>query len=211
MRDTMDEDDFGCDCPACICGLGTPASLINAKLPNFDLDVYHNNDIAKVSLSSYRGRWLILFFYPGDFTFVCPTELQELAVLYPEFKKMNAEVLSVSTDSAYTHKAWHDSSPAIKHVAYPMASDRNGDFSDYMGVYDGDEGTALRGTFIVSPDGLVKSVEVNDNSMGRSAAELLRKLQAAQYVAEHGGEVCPASWKPGSSTLKPGVDLVGKI
>ena len=214
MHDNDECEDCNCGCGCGCdsgCNLGSPSSLINSELPDVELDVFHGKDIAKVNLSSYRGKWLVLFFYPGDFTFVCPTELQELAHHYAEFEKMNTEIVSVSTDSAFTHMAWHDSSPAIKHVKYPMASDHNGSFSSYMGVYLEDEGVALRGTFIVNPDGIIKAIEVNDNSIGRSASELIRKLQAAQYVAEHGGEVCPASWKPGDSTLKPGADLVGKI
>lgn len=186
-------------------------TLINSKLPDMELDAYHEGKLIKIKLADYVGKWLVLFFYPADFTFVCPTELQELASLYPEFQKINTEIVSVSTDTAFVHKAWHDTSPAIQNVDYPMAADTNGALSKYLGIYIGSEGLSLRGTFIVNPEGLIKSMEVNDNSIGRNGKELLRKLQAAQYVAKHFGEVCPASWQPGSETLKPGADLVGKI
>ena len=185
--------------------------LVGAKLPNAALDAYFQGKLIKINLADYLGKWLVLFFYPADFTFVCPTELEELAEMYPEFQKINAEIISVSTDTAFVHKAWHDSSPAIKKVAYPMAADPTGNLTRHLGIYIDAEGLALRGTFIVSPEGVIKSMEVNDNSIGRSAKELMRKLMAAQYVEAHHGEVCPASWKPGDKTLKPGVELVGKI
>ena len=186
-------------------------TLINSELPNLPTDVYHNNEIKKVNLHDYKGKWLVLFFYPADFTFVCPTELREMAHLYPKFQELGAEVLSVSTDTAFVHKAWHDNSPAIKEVDFPMAADPTGEICMALGTYIEEEGLSYRASFIVDPDGVIKAYEMHDNSVGRSAAELLRKLQAAQYVREHGGEVCPANWKPGSDTLTPGVDLVGKI
>jgi peroxiredoxin (alkyl hydroperoxide reductase subunit C) len=187
------------------------APIVGRSLPDLEYDVFVDDKIIKGNFVDYRGRWLILFFYPGDFTFVCPTELKEIAGLYKEFKALNAEVAAVSCDTVFSHKAWHDSSPAIKTVTYPMIADPSGLISKTLGVYLEKEGVSLRGTFIVDPEGIIKSAEVNDNSIGRSAAELLRKLQAAKYVAEHKGEVCPASWKPGSDTLRPGADLVGKI
>ena len=186
-------------------------TLINSELANLPTDVYHNNEIKKVNLHDYKGKWLVLFFYPADFTFVCPTELREMAHLYPKFQELGAEVLSVSTDTAFVHKAWHDNSPAIKEVDFPMAADPTGEICMALGTYIEEEGLSYRASFIVDPDGVIKAYEMHDNSVGRSAAELLRKLQAAQYVREHGGEVCPANWKPGSDTLTPGVDLVGKI
>ncbi len=185
--------------------------LIGSKLQPMFLDAYHNNKLVKINLADYLGKWLVLFFYPADFTFVCPTELQELAAMYSEFKNINTEIVSISTDTAYAHMAWHDSSPAIKTVEFPMAADPTGALCKNLGVYLDDEGLSLRGTFIVDPEGVIKSMEVNDNSIGRNAQELFRKLQAAQYVAAHNGEVCPASWQPGKNTLKPGADLVGKI
>ncbi len=187
------------------------APVIGKNLPDFELDTYQNEKIEKRKFSSYRGKWLVVFFYPGDFTFVCPTELAELAAMYSRFQEIGAEIVSVSCDTVFSHKAWHDSSPTIKTVKYPMAADPSGAFARSLGVYIQSEGMSLRGTFIVDPEGIIRAIEVNDNSIGRSAAELYRKLQAAQYVASHGGEACPASWKPGDSTLTPGVDLVGKI
>ncbi|HOP08177.1 MAG TPA: alkyl hydroperoxide reductase subunit C [candidate division Zixibacteria bacterium] len=184
---------------------------INQPAPAFDLEAYQNNNITRVKLAELRGKWVILFFYPADFTFVCPTELAEMADNYDTFKSMNAEVLSASTDTVFVHKAWHDSSVAIGKIGFPMMADPTGSLSRNYGVMIEAEGLALRGTFIIDPDGVVKSFEVNDNSIGRSAGELIRKLQAAQFVREHGGEVCPASWRPGAKTLKPGLDLVGKI
>ena len=175
-------------------------------------EAYMDDDIKTVDLVKHKGDWLVLFFYPADFTFVCPTELEELANNYEEFKKLDAEILSVSTDTAFVHKAWHDNSEAIKKVQFPMLADPTGKLARKMGVYIEDEGLALRGTFIIDPKGKIVAAEVNDNSIGRSAKELIRKLQAAKFVYDHDGvQVCPASWQPGEKTLKPGVDLVGKI
>ncbi len=196
----------------CGCGeTGYAGPLVGSVLPDMELDVFHKEKLGKLKLSSLNGKWAVLVFYPADFTFVCPTELEELAALYPSFQKLNAEVVSVSTDTAFTHKAWHDSSPAIGKVTYPMAADHNGALSRALGIYIEEEGLSLRGTFIVNPEGIIKGAEVNDNSIGRSAKETLRKLQAAQYVSTHAGQVCPASWTPGGDTLTPGIDLVGKI
>lgn len=185
--------------------------MIGKKVEDISFDIFHENEFKNVSLADYAGKWLILFFYPADFTFICPTELQELAGLYEEFKKEGAEILSVSTDTKFVHKAWHDSSEAIKLVNFPMAADPTGNLAKMFGVYIPAEGLALRGTFIISPEGEVKSIEVNDNSIGRSGRELLRKLRAAKFVSEHDGLVCPASWEPGTETLEPGINLVGKI
>jgi NADH-dependent peroxiredoxin subunit C len=185
--------------------------LVGSMLPDLTLEVFQNNKIEKTSLTDYRGKWLILFFYPADFTFICPTELEEMAELYPKFKDLNAEVVSVSTDTAFVHKAWHDNSPAIGKVNFPMGADPTGQLCRALGTYIAEEGLSLRGSFIVDPEGYIKAFELHDNSIGRSAQELLRKLQAAQYVATHSGQVCPAKWQPGDETLTPGVDLVGKI
>ena len=185
--------------------------IIGNEIADFELSSYHQKKLGKIKLSDFRGQWLILFFYPADFTFVCPTELQEMAEHYEAFKNINTEVVSVSTDTNFVHKAWHDTSPAIQKINFPMAADPTGDLCRELGVYIEGEGLALRGTFIFNPKGKLISVEVNDNSIGRNADELLRKLQAAQYVDTHPGEVCPASWKPGSKTLTPNEDLIGKI
>jgi len=184
---------------------------INQEIPDFEVDVYHENEVKSVKLSDYKGKWLVLLFYPADFTFVCPTELEDAAALYGEFQKLGAEILSVSTDTAFVHKAWHDTSEAIGKVEYPMVADPTGKLSRAFGVYIEDAGLALRGTFIVDPDGVLKTMEVHDLGIGRSAREALRKLNAANFVRENGDQVCPANWEPGGHTLKPGLDLVGKI
>ncbi len=185
--------------------------LIGKQLPDLTLKAFFKEAFSSISLKEARGKWLILFFYPADFTFVCPTELVEMAQLYEQFKAEGAEVMSVSTDTEFVHKAWHDNSPAIKQINFPMLADPAGELSRVLGVYIPEEGLSLRGTFIIDPEGKIKACEIHDNSIGRNANELLRKLQAAKFVYEHNGEVCPASWKPGASTLKPGIELVGKI
>ncbi|MBI4240047.1 redoxin domain-containing protein [Candidatus Uhrbacteria bacterium] len=184
---------------------------IGDVVPSKEFEVFYNEKVEKVSLASYHGKWLVLFFYPADFTFVCPTELEELADLYAEFQNIGVEIVSVSTDTVYVHKAWHDNSPAIKKIQFPMAADPAGILTRLFGTHIEGEGLSLRGTFIINPDGVLKAMEIHDNSIGRSTKELIRKVKAAQYVAEHKGEVCPASWEPGEKTLKPGLDLVGKI
>lgn len=184
---------------------------IGQPVPDIEMSVYQNEQITPTNLAAYRGKWLVLFFYPADFTFICPTELGELADEYESFRALTTEIVSVSTDTAYVHKAWHDNSPMIQKIAYPMAADPTGALSRAFGVYLEHEGISLRGTFIIDPEGILKAFEVHDNSIGRSATELLRKIKAAQYVQEHPGQVCPASWEPGKATLKPGIDLVGKI
>ncbi len=184
---------------------------IGNPIPDFELDAYHEDEIKKVRLSDYRGKWLIIAFYPADFTFVCPTELEELAEYYDKIKELGAEVLSVSTDTAYVHKAWHDTSKAISKVRYPMLADPSGKMCRAFGTYLEEEGLSLRATFIVDPDGILKAMDIHDNSIGRSAKEIIRKLQASIYVSQHEGEVCPASWEPGKETLKADISLVGKI
>jgi len=192
---------------------------INQKVSDFELKAFQSHDGKEkeftVKLSDYRGKWVVLIFYPADFTFVCPTELEEAAGLYEEFKKLGAEVMSVSMDTVYVHKAWHDQSPAVKTVKYPMLADPSGKVCKEFGTYieeGGDEGLSLRGSFIIDPDGALKAYEMHDNSIGRSIKELLRKLQAAVFVRENKGlKVCPAGWQPGADTLKPDLDLVGKI
>jgi len=188
--------------------------VIGEAVPNLEFDYYQKESFHKAHFSDYRGKWVVIFFYPADFTFVCPTELEEMQKNYAKFQEMGAEVLSVSTDTKFTHKAWHDHSPAIKTLEYPMIADPSGDISDAFGVliHEGDDrGLALRGSFIIDPDGILQVYEVHANNVGRSADELLRKLEAVIFVREHHGEVCPANWKKGDKTLKPGIDLVGKI
>ena len=185
--------------------------IINSPLPSFKVQAYHQDQFKTVSDADVRGKWAVFFFYPADFTFVCPTELADLAGKYAELQKMGVEVYGVSTDTHFVHKAWHDTSEAIKKVTYPLLADPTGTLTRAFGVHIEEEGLAYRGTFVVAPDGKVKIAEIHDNGIGRNADELLRKIQAAQFVASHPGEVCPAKWKPGAATLKPGLDLVGKI
>jgi len=187
------------------------ATLINTRVPDFKVQAFVNNDFKTVTEKDLEGKWSIFFFYPADFTFVCPTELGDMADKYAEFQKMGVEVYSVSTDTQFTHKAWHDASATIKKIKYPMLADPTGHLTRAFGVHIEEEGLAYRGTFLVDPSGKIKLAEINDNGIGRNAEELLRKVQAAQFVASHPNEVCPAKWKPGSDTLKPGLDLVGKI
>ena len=186
-------------------------TLINSKIPEFKVQAYHKGNFKTVTHNDLMGKWSIFFFYPADFTFVCPTELGDMADKYDSFHKMGVEVYSVSTDTHFTHKAWHDASETIKKINYPMLADPTGHLSRFFGVHIEEEGLAYRGTFVVNPEGRIKIAEVHDNGIGRNADELLRKVQAAQFVASHPNEVCPAKWRPGEKTLKPGLDLVGKI
>jgi len=188
----------------------THTPLINTVIPDLAFKAFHDDEVKTMKLADFRGKWLILMFYPADFTFVCPTELEELADLYDTFREEGAEILSVSTDTEYVHKAWHDASPSIKKIRFPMVADPTGTLSRAFGVHIEQAGLAFRGTFLIDPDGKIKTMEVHDNGIGRSGQELLRKLQAAKYVRQY-GEVCPAGWRPGGKTLKPGLHLVGKI
>ena len=186
-------------------------SLINTEIKPFKATAYHNGKFVPVTNDSLKGKWSVFVFYPADFTFVCPTELGDLADNYAEFKKLGVEVYGVSTDTHFSHKAWHDASETIKKVQYPLVGDPTATLSRNFEVLIEEEGMALRGTFVINPEGVIKVMEVHDNGIGRDAKELLRKVKAAQYVASHPGEVCPAKWTPGDSTLKPSLDLVGKI
>jgi len=184
---------------------------INNLAPKFEAETFQNNEVKKIKLEDYKGKWVVLFFYPADFTFVCPTELGDLADKYEELKELNVEVLSISTDTTFVHKAWHDNSESIKKIQFPMVADPTGEICRKYKTYISEEGLSLRGTFLIDPDGILKAFEIHDNSIGRSSKELIRKIKAAQFVREHGGEVCPVNWEPGQETLKPGLDLVGKI
>lgn len=186
-------------------------SLINKKVSDFKVQAYHNGDFKEISLDSIKGQWSLFFFYPADFTFVCPTELGDLADNYEKFKEIECEVYSVSTDTHFVHKAWADASETIAKIKYPMLGDPTGSLARDFGVMIEEEGLALRGAFIVNPEGEIKAYEVHDLGIGRNAEELLRKVQAAQFVAAHGDQVCPAKWTPGAETLTPGLDLVGKL
>jgi peroxiredoxin len=187
------------------------SSLINTQVKPFKAQAFHNGKFVEVTEKTLKGKWNVFVFYPADFTFVCPTELGDVADHYEELQKMGVEVYSVSTDTHFTHKAWHDASETIKKITYPMLGDPTGAISRNFDVMIEEEGLALRGTFIIDPDGVIKTAEVNDLGIGRSAADLVRKVQAAQHIAANPGQVCPASWKPGAETLEPSLDLVGKI
>ena len=186
-------------------------SLLNTEILPFKAQAYANGEFVELTEASLKGHWSVVFFYPADFTFVCPTELVDMADKYDRFKAMGVEVYSVSTHTHFVHKAWHDTSQSIPKINYPMLADPTGVLSRGFGVMIEEEGVAYRGTFVVNPEGKVKLVEIQDNSIGRNAEELLRKVAAAQFVESHPGEVCPAKWQQGAETLKPSIDLVGKI
>lgn len=184
---------------------------INEEAPEFWTKAYHNDKVVNLRLSDYKGKWVVLFFYPGDFTFVCPTELGELADNYEVFKSINAEVLSVSTDTEFVHKAWYDNSPTIRKIKFPMLADPTGNICKAYDTYIDEEGLSLRATYIIDPEGIVRAFEFHNNEIGRNIAETIRKIKAAKHVRENPGEACPVNWNSGSKTLKPGLDLVGKI
>ena len=186
-------------------------SLINTEVLPFNTTAFHNGKFVAVSEADLHGKWSVVFFYPADFTFVCPTELADLADNYDEFKTLGVEIYSVSTDTHFTHKAWHDSSDSIRKIQYVMLGDPTGVISRNFGVMIEEAGLADRGTFVIDPEGKIQIIEINAGGIGRDASELLRKVRAAQYVASHPGEVCPAKWKEGDATLAPSLDLVGKI
>ena len=191
--------------------LNNMQTIINSLLPEFNVQAFQNGEFKTVTSEDVKGKWAVFFFYPADFTFVCPTELVDLAEKYEELKKMGVEVYSVSCDTHFVHKAWHDASDSIKKINYPMLADPLGVLAKGFGVFIEEAGMAYRGTFVVDPEGKIKIAEIQDNSIGRNAEELVRKIAAAQFVASNPGEVCPAKWKQGAQTLKPSIDLVGKI
>ena len=176
--------------------------IIREPVGDFTLESFHQQKIKSVQFSKYRSKWIILFFYPGDFTFVCPTELSEAADYYQRIQKLGAEILSISTDSVYVHQAWHDSDPLIGKIKFPMLADPSGQVSQQFGVYQPAKGISMRATFIVDPQGILRALEIHDDSVGRSMAETIRKLQAAIYTVEHPGQVCPASWQPGDKSIR---------
>lgn len=184
---------------------------IGDVVSDIETEAYYDGKIKKINISQYKNKWLIILFYPADFTFVCPTELEEAADYHDKFAKEGAEIMSVSTDTAFVHKAWHDNSPSIKKIKFPMLADVTGKMCKTFGTYLDKEGLSVRATFIINPKGEVKSIEMHDNSIGRNIKEIFRKFQAAKFVSEHDGLVCPASWTPGAKTLKPGEGLIGKI
>ena len=186
-------------------------SLINKEVNDFKVQAYVGKDFKEVTKKDILGKWSVFFFFPADFTFVCPTELEDLANKYEEFKKIGCEIYSVSCDTHFVHKAWHDASDTIKKIQYPMLADPTGALARDFDVMIEADGLAERGSFIVNPEGRIVAYEVIAGNVGRNADELLRRVQASQFVAEHGDQVCPAKWQPGASTLKPSLDLVGII
>ncbi|MFR1709686.1 MAG: alkyl hydroperoxide reductase subunit C [Clostridium sp.] len=186
-------------------------SLINKKVSDFKVQAYQNGEFKEVTLDSVKGHWSVFVFYPADFSFVCPTELGELADNYAKFQEIGCEVYSVSEDTHFVHKAWADASETIAKIKYPMLGDPTGKLARDFEVLIEEEGLALRGSFVVNPEGEIKAYEIHDLGIGRNSEELLRKVQAAQFVAEHGDQVCPAKWKPGEETIAPSLDLVGKL
>ncbi len=186
-------------------------ALINTEIKPFTATAYKSGEFVQVSDADVKGKWAIFFFYPADFTFVCPTELEDLANLYPDFQKLGVEIYSVSTDTHFSHKAWHDTSPAIGKIDYYMLGDQSGTITNNFDVMRPGVGLADRATFLVDPDGVIQFMEITSEGVGRNATELLRKTKAAQYVRANPGEVCPAKWEEGETTLAPSLDLVGKI
>jgi peroxiredoxin len=186
-------------------------ALINSEIKPFTATAYKSGEFVGVSDADVKGKWAIFFFYPADFTFVCPTELGDLADSYEELKGLGVEVFSVSTDTHFSHKAWHDTSDTIGKIDYYMIGDPTTQISQNFDVLREGQGLADRGTFVIDPDGVIQVMEITAEGVGRNAAELVRKVKAAQYVRTHPGEVCPAKWEEGAATLTPGLDLVGKI
>lgn len=186
-------------------------SMIGKEITDFKVNSFHENSFNEVTKEDVLNKWSVFFFYPADFTFVCPTELEDLAKKYEEFKNINCEIYSVSCDTHFVHKAWHDASETIKKIKYPMLADPTGKLARDFDVMIEEDGIAERGTFIVNPKGEIVAYEVLAGNVGRNADELFRRVQALQFVAEHGDEVCPAKWQPGSKTLKPTLDLVGQL
>jgi NADH-dependent peroxiredoxin subunit C len=185
--------------------------IVGSTIKPFSTTAYKEGKFVDVTDADTQGKWAVFFFYPADFTFVCPTELEDLADIYPQLQKMGVEVYSVSTDTHFSHKAWHDTSPAIGKINYYMLGDQNHVLAKNFDVLREGQGLADRGTFVVDPQGVIQIVEITSEGVGRNAQELLRKIKAAQYVAAHPGEVCPAKWEEGAETLAPSLDLVGKI
>lgn len=186
-------------------------SLIGKEISEFKVQAYLDGEFKEISRKDVLGKWSVFFFYPADFTFVCPTELADLADKYQEFQEVGCEIYSVSCDTHYVHKAWHDASETIRKIHYPMLADPTGALARDFDVMIEAEGVAERGSFIVNPDGKIVAYEVIAGNVGRNADELFRRVQASQFVAEHGDQVCPAKWQPGEETLKPSLDLVGLL
>ncbi len=186
-------------------------SLINTQVQPFKTQAFHKGKFVEVTEQSLKGKWSVLIFMPAAFTFNCPTEVEDAADNYANFKDMGTEVYIVTTDTHFSHKVWHETSPAVGKAKFPLVGDPTHTLTRMFGVHIEEEGLALRGTFVINPDGIIKTAEIHDNAIARDVKETLRKVQAAQYVAKHPGQVCPAKWQEGAKTLTPSLDLVGKI
>jgi NADH-dependent peroxiredoxin subunit C len=184
---------------------------LNEQAPVFSAQAFHDGQFKTIKLEDFRGEFVVLFFYPADFTFVCPTELEDMAEHYSALQELGGQVLSVSTDTHFVHKAWHDASPAIQKIKFPMLGDPLHTIAKAYDVLREQEGLADRATIVIDPDGIVKAIEITDEPIGRNAEELLRKIKALKFARENPGMACPAKWDTGKKTLKPGIDLVGKI
>ncbi len=186
-------------------------SLINTQVVPFKATAFHNGEFVQISDETLKGKWSVLIFMPAAFTFNCPTEVEDAANNYAEFQKLGAEVYIVTTDTHFSHKVWHETSPAVGKAQFPLVGDPTHQLSRAFGVHIEEEGLSLRGTFVINPEGVIKTLEIHDNAIARDVSETLRKLKAAQFVAANPGQVCPAKWNEGAKTLKPSLDLVGKI
>jgi len=186
-------------------------SLINTQIQPFKATAYHAGEFVQISDQTLKGKWSVLIFMPAAFTFNCPTEVEDAANNYEAFKQAGAEVYVVTTDTHFAHKIWHDTSPAVGKAQFPLVGDPTHQLTRAFGVHIDEEGLALRGTFIINPEGVIKTLEIHDNAIARDVGETLRKLKAAQFVAANPGQVCPAKWNEGAESLKPSLDLVGKI
>jgi NADH-dependent peroxiredoxin subunit C len=186
-------------------------SLINTAVQPFKVQAFQAGKFIEVTEQDLLGDWSVLVFMPAAFTFNCPTEVEDAADSYADFQKLNTKVFIVTTDSHFAHKVWHETSPAVGKAKFALVGDPTHVLTNMFGVHIPDEGMALRGTFLINPEGIIKTAEVHDNAIARDMSETLRKLKAAQYVAAHPGEVCPAKWNEGANTIKPSLDLVGKI
>lgn len=186
-------------------------SLINTAVPPFKVNAFHKGEFITVTQENFKGKWSVVVFMPAAFTFNCPTEVEDAADHYAEFQKIGAEIYIVTTDTQFSHKVWHETSPAVGKAKFPLVGDPTHALTRAFGVHIEEEGLALRGTFVINPEGVIKTLEIHDNAIARDMKETLRKLKAAQFVANNPGQVCPAKWKEGEKTLKPSLDLVGKI
>ena len=186
-------------------------SRINTAVQPFKTEAFHNGKFIEVTEQAFQGRWSVVIFMPAAFTFNCPTEIEDAADHYAEFQQAGAEVYIVTTDTHFAHKVWHETSPAVGKASFPLVGDPTHTLTHMFGVHIPEEGLALRGTFVINPEGVIKTMEVHDNAVARDVQETLRKLKAAQFVAANPGQVCPAKWKEGAATIAPSLDLVGKI